>query len=212
MADTHPSHRERKKLATRRAIHDAAFELATERGVAHTTIEAVSEKAGVAPRTFWAYFASKEDAILDRDPEWPDQLRRALLDRPVGEDPLTALRRVLEAHLADRVVDSDYAVRRQRLIRREPQLMAAVAAAFDEIERALVEAVAERTGSDPRRDLRPGLLVMVAGGACRVAQQRWADDNGRRPLPELIEKAFDELAAGLTPLGREQESEVRDHS
>lgn len=198
-ADTCTSLRERKKRATRHAIHDAAFELADEHGLSHTTVEAISERAGVAPRTFWSYFSSKEDAVINRDPDRPGRLREALLGRPATEDAVTALRRVLERDLADRVLDSRRAIRRQRLIRREPQLMAATAAAFDEIERALVEAVAERLGLDPGSDLLPGVLVMAAGGACRVAQQHWVDGGGRRPFPELVGEAFARMAEGLTP-------------
>ena len=210
VAEAHAtSHRERKKLATRRALHEAAFEMAESQGLAHTTIEAISERAGVAPRTFWAYFASKEDAVLDRDPEWPERLRDALLSRPAGEDALAALRHVLESFLAEKLTDSRRSARRLKLVRREPHLMAAAAANFDEIERSLVQAVAERLGVDPTRDLRPGLLVMVAGGACRVAQQRWADLDGRRPVGELVQEAFDELAEGLEPLVLERRRQMR---
>lgn len=194
------SHRERKKLATREAIHDAAFELVDRNGLSGTTIEAISDRAGVAPRTFWSYFASKEDAVIDRDPDRPALLHAALLGRPAEEDAITALRAVLEQHISDRLIDSKRAVRRQRLIRREPQLMAALAAYFDEIERALVSAVGERIGSDPARDLLPGVLVMAAGGACRVAQQRWADEHGRRPFGDILDEAFGRLADGLAPL------------
>src|SRR5579875_1039070 len=79
------SHRERKKAATRQAIHDAAFELVERNGLAGTTIEAISDRAGVAPRTFWAYFSSKEDAVINRDPDLPAVLHDALLDRPETE-------------------------------------------------------------------------------------------------------------------------------
>lgn len=194
------SHRERKKLATREAIHAAAFELVDRGGLSGTTIEAISDRAGVAPRTFWSYFASKEDAVINRDPERPALLRAALLDRPKGEDAMTALRAVLEEHISDRLVDSKRAVRRQCLIRREPQLMAALAASFDEIERALVSAVGERLGLDPAADLLPGVLVMTAGGACRVAQQRWADEQGRRPFGDILDEALGRLADGLAPI------------
>lgn len=189
-----PSHRERKKLATRQAIHDAAFELAEEHGLAHTTVEAISDRAGVSPRTFWGYFSSKEDAILNRDPGAGDQLHAALLARPAGEHPVTALRVVVGGYMAGRISDSRRSVRRQRLIRREPQLMAATAAVFDDFERALVAAVAQRLGIDARRSLLPGVLVSAACGACRVAQQHWADANGRRPLAELFDEAFVHLA------------------
>lgn len=194
------THRERKKLATREAIHAAAFELVDRHGLSGTTIEAISDRAGVAPRTFWSYFSSKEDAVINRDPERPAILHAALLARPAHEDVMTALRAVLEEHISDRLGDSKRAVRRQHLIRREPQLMAALAASFDEIERALVSAVGERLGVDPAGDLLPGVVVMAAGGACRVAQLRWADEQGRRPFSEILDEAFARLADGLAPL------------
>lgn len=196
--------RERKKLATRRAIHDAAFDLVDRHGLTGTTIEAISDRAGVAPRTFWSYFSSKEEAVIDRDPDWPDALHAALLERPAGEDVVTSLRCVLEAMIGERLVDSDVAVRRQQLIRREAQLMAAVAAVYDEVERALVTAVAERLGLDAGQDMRPGVLVAAAAGACRVAQQKWAEGHGKRPFADLVAEAFDELADGLTPLVEER--------
>ena len=194
------SHRERKKLATRQAIHDAAFHLVERHGLAGTTVEAISDRAGVAPRTFWAYFSSKEDAVINRDPDLPDVLHDALLARPAGEDAIGALRAVLEEHVGERLVDSERAVRRQHLIRREPPLMAATAASFDEIERAMVTAVGQRLGLDPAVDLLPGLLVMAAGGACRVAQQRWADEHGGRAFAEILGEAFARLGEGLAPL------------
>lgn len=194
------SHRERKKRATRRAIHEAAFDLVDRQGLSGTTIEVISEQAGVAPRTFWSYFRSKEDAVIDRDPELAETLRTVLLDRPADEDAVTALRNTLEGYIVDRVVDSERAVRRQQLIRREPQLMAAVAASFEELERALVSALGERLGLEPAASLRPNVLVMAACGACRVAQQRWAEEQGRRPYRALLDQAFAELAAGLAPI------------
>ena len=152
------SHRERKKQATRRAIHDAAFELVEESGFTGVTVEAISERAGVAPRTFWSYFPSKEAAVLDVAADRPEVLRSALLARPADEDPLATLRCVLVADMVDRSVDSERALRRARLVRREPQLMAATAAAYDEIERALVAGIAERLGQDPEADLLPALV------------------------------------------------------
>ncbi|HMC40766.1 MAG TPA: TetR family transcriptional regulator [Acidimicrobiales bacterium] len=198
------SHRERKKLATRQAIHDAAFELVDRFGLSGTTIEAISDRAGVAPRTFWSYYASKEDAVIDRDPEAPAHLAVALMARPAEEDAMTALRCTLEEHIDARLVDSKRAVRRQQLIRREPQLMAAVAASFDDYERTLVAGVAQRLGTDPATDMRPGVLVAAASGASRVAQQKWADHKGRQPFPALMEEAFAALAAGLAPMLRKR--------
>jgi AcrR family transcriptional regulator len=195
--DLAPSLRERKKIATRRAIHAAAFELVERHGLAGVTVEVISDRAGVAPRTFWTYFSSKEDAVLDRDIERPDALRRALLARPADEDALTALRRVLEEDLAARAGEVDMHLRRWQLIRREPLLRAAVAAMFDEIERALVTGVAERLGRDPDVDLLPVVMVSAVIGAFRVAHVRWADMHGEVPVESLLDEAFYQLTHGL---------------
>ena len=194
-----PSHRERKKLATRQAIHEAAFDLVERLGWSGVTVEAISQQAGVAPRTFWAYFSSKEEAVVDWDPGRAEQLRLALLERPVEEDPLTALHRILEDDLLPRMTDRDKALRRFCLIRRDSQLRAAVAANFDEVEQALVSAVAERMGRDPETDMLPGVMVSAAIGACRVVQLRWTGRKGRPSLPELLDEGFAHLAAGLAP-------------
>ena len=194
-----PSRRERKKQATRQAIHEAAFTLAEEDGLVGVTVEAIAARADVAPRTFFNYFPSKEEAILDWDGERPESMRRALLARPLAEDALTALRRVMEDEVAQRVLDAERALRRMRLIRSEPQLRAAMAACSEDMERALVAGVAERTGQDVDADLYPALVVSAAWGAFKVAHLRWSDLGGRVSFEALLASAFDTLANGLAP-------------
>lgn len=56
--------RERNRLETWALIHDKASNMALEEGLAKATVEAISEAAGISKRTFFNYFATKEDAIL----------------------------------------------------------------------------------------------------------------------------------------------------
>lgn len=59
-----PTLRERKKVETWQAIHEAASSLAEQRGLEQATVEVIAETAGVSPRTFFNYFPAKEDAVL----------------------------------------------------------------------------------------------------------------------------------------------------
>ncbi|WP_432101477.1 TetR/AcrR family transcriptional regulator [Streptomyces sp. WAC 04229] len=56
--------RERKKQATREALREAALRLAVERGPDRVRVEDIAEAAGVSPRTYNNYFASREQAIV----------------------------------------------------------------------------------------------------------------------------------------------------
>src|SRR3954464_11561537 len=84
--------RERNKLRTRQEIADATLRLAADRGLEHVTVEQIAAAADVAPRTFFRYFDSKEDALLADHPERLDLLRETLKSRPLSEGPLTAVR------------------------------------------------------------------------------------------------------------------------
>lgn len=195
------SRRERKKQATHQALHEAAFVLVERHGLAAVTVEAIAERADVATRTFFNYFSSKEDAVLDRDPGRPEAVRRALLERPPAEDALTALCRVMEELVAQDIHDGEHLLRRMRLIRSEPLLRGAMAAMHDEIEEALVAAVAQRTGHDPVADLYPALVVSAALAAFKVALLRWSDQGGHVPFDGVLTAAFDLLAVGLAEAG-----------
>jgi AcrR family transcriptional regulator len=83
--------REAHKIATRRAIQDAADALFAQEGYAATTVRDIAEAAGVTERTFFRYFAGKE-SLLVRDIEaWLPALAAEIRRRPVGEAPLDAI-------------------------------------------------------------------------------------------------------------------------
>src|SRR2546422_6331291 len=77
--------RERKKEQTRRAIEDAAFRLFAQRGFPATTISDIAAEADIAPRTFFAYFPSKEDVVFAHFDAYTASLQQRLDERGSGE-------------------------------------------------------------------------------------------------------------------------------
>ena len=77
--------RERKKLATRAALGQAAWKLIIERGYAHARVEDIAAAAGVSARTFSNYFSNKEEALLSVGEDRGARMVSALRSRPDGE-------------------------------------------------------------------------------------------------------------------------------
>ena len=192
-----PGRRERKKAATRRALRDAAIRLAASRGFAAITVEDIAEAADVAPRTFFNYFASKEAAVLADMRQIQDEMVEELTARPAQESPLAALTAVLVGWARGLTADPDEWVARLQLIRADPHLRVASLGAWEELQAALSDVVARRTGVDAERDLYPTLVVSAALAAQRAALLRWQHPAEHRPLAELTAGALSALAGGL---------------
>jgi AcrR family transcriptional regulator len=88
--------REAHKQATRQALQQAADRLFAEQGYAATTVRGIAEAAGVTERTFFRYFAGKEELIIDDALGWLPVLLDAIRARPDDEDVATALRRAIQ--------------------------------------------------------------------------------------------------------------------
>lgn len=183
--------RERKKQATRRSIRKAALRLAQQHGVDRVTVEEISAAAEVSPRTFFNYFPSKEDALVDDTTVIAARLSEGLRARPAAEPPFRALRAAIEE--SNLVAASDDVrpdlLARMGLRKNEPNLVSRQMAQYMHIERSLTGAFAERLGVDPDRDPRPALYAALSVTAARVTLHRWAAGDSR-PLEELADEAL----------------------
>jgi AcrR family transcriptional regulator len=196
--------RERKKLATRRSLRRHALYLVAQRGFIHVTVEDIAEAANVSPRTFFNYFPSKEAALFGTDPERVTALRTRILHRAPGESALDALRQALATmargiaeELSELGGDPADMLRRVKAVRADPHLRAAQSAHMASVEGALAEALAERLETDAELDPYPVLLASAATGVIRTSMIFWARSGGTVPLHQLIDTAFQALAAGL---------------
>src|SRR5262252_2552636 len=62
---TSPGLRERKKQKTRWAIQEHALRLIAEQGYDATTVDQIAAAAEISPSTFFRYFPTKEDLIIE---------------------------------------------------------------------------------------------------------------------------------------------------
>lgn len=186
--------RELKKRETRRTIRDAALDLALAHGIDNLTVEAIARAAGVSPRTFFNYFASKEDALVTQAAEGTSLLSAFLLERPAEEPPLRALHNaIIESGYFDTdPTDRDRVIARHRLTHDHPSLLAHHLGKIAVVERTFAEALAQRLAVEIDDDIYPEVLAAVAMSMIRVAVRRWVI-KGDRPLDELLAAAFHRL-------------------
>jgi AcrR family transcriptional regulator len=193
---TEPGRRERKKAATRVALFHAARDLVEERGLAAVTVEAIAERADVAPRTFFNHFASKEEAVLGWDPasslHVADDVRAG---RARGHDPLTAVERALTALVVTDAITSTDLRRRLALLRSEPMLLATSFSHWEQLHDGIVDALEPAGPADPD----PHLLVHFAVAAVRAALRCWSlgGDGSQDQLRRAIASSFAALRSGL---------------
>lgn len=196
--DVGAGRRERKKAETRCALSKAAMRLALERGIENVTAEGIAMAADVAPRTFHNYFASKEEAIVgelvDRATGFADALRA----RPAGEPIWDSLQHAVVAMLSkspeEGLVDQ---VTQMRMLKSSRLLLAQQLTVFEQVHRVLVAAVAERTRTDPERDVYPQLLASVAAIAVKTAVNVWDGSDASVSLTDVATDALAQLRAGL---------------
>ncbi|HYZ53475.1 MAG TPA: TetR family transcriptional regulator [Streptosporangiaceae bacterium] len=202
--------RERKKRATRRALHDAALQLALERGLEHLTVEEISAAADVSVRTFFNYFSSKEQAILGDNIFAVDEEQVAALMSDAA-DVLDGLYGVAMALAAATAPRREQVLMRWQLMERYPALLPQVFARLEEFEKVLASAVAARTGTAPD-DAYPQLMAAVAGTGMRTAVRRWTAGHGDHPLEHHMNEVFGLLRDGLAPYGPRGPSGPREAS
>src|SRR6201999_2191851 len=86
--------RERKKARTRASLREHALRLFREQGYQATTVEQIAAAAEVSPSTFFRYFPTKEDVVLQDDMD--SRMIEALARQPADLAPIAAVRAALQ--------------------------------------------------------------------------------------------------------------------
>jgi AcrR family transcriptional regulator len=190
--------RERKKARTRASIREHALRLFREQGYQRTTVEQIAEAAEVSPSTFFRYFPTKEDVVLQDDMD--TRLMEAFAQQPPGLAPVAAVRAaVREVYASWSEADLDQVREITALTMDVPEIRAR---ALDEFARTIAvvsEALAKRAGR-PADDLAvrttAGAVIGVMMSIAMPCHQGHSDQD-IQDMFRQIDQALGLLEAGL---------------
>ncbi|MFD5425178.1 TetR family transcriptional regulator [Streptomyces sp. NPDC127084] len=185
-----------QRLKMRRELAAAAMELFATKGYEATTVDEIAATAGVARRTFFRHFRSKEEAIF---PDHDDTLVRAeavLNAAPPHEHPLDTVCRGIKEVMKMYASSPAVSVERYRLTREVPTLREREIASVARYERLFTRYL---LGHFDERDHHTGnddpLLAEVAASAVVTAHnhvlRRWLRAGGQGDVEAQLDHAFD---------------------
>ncbi|HVX42404.1 MAG TPA: TetR family transcriptional regulator [Mycobacteriales bacterium] len=188
--------RERKKAKTRQRIQDEALRLFAEQGYDATTIEQIADAAEISPSTFFRYYPTKEDTVVQD--QWDVLFAEIFTDHSDPRQPLDIVRDTVRSALAQATPELIQQAReRTQLVMSVPALRARSL----EFNRMMLETIsrnlAGKLGRDPHD---PDILVFggALAGTMVAVMLAWAHrDMDLADLSDLLERAFDHLAGGI---------------
>ncbi|MFH9695607.1 TetR family transcriptional regulator [Streptomyces globisporus] len=188
---------ERKRQLVSDELTGAALRLLAEKGFDAVTIDEIVAAAGVSKRTFFRYFASKEDVVIQFLAEMGTVMRAELAGRPAQEPPSVALRHTIWVSIDACAGHADQALRVVQLILGTPSLLARFLERQAQWRDELATEVADRLGLAPETDLYPQLAAGMALAAFGTVLQRWSDSDGAEDPATLTDRAFAIIAPAL---------------
>src|ERR1700747_1001128 len=192
--------RQRKKQLTPDALFQAAMELFAAKGYDRTAVHEITDAVDVSERTFFRYFASKEDLVLSFIRDGAAAFAEALAARPPEEEPLTAARHALLSSILELNDGSGSLaayLAAMRLIDSTPSLLAAYLRSVHDHDDEIIEVLARREGVAPVADRRPRVLAAGIGAMVVLPNKDWQASD--KESPEDLAAAFDAYADVVIP-------------
>ena len=172
---------------TRARIVASAFELFADRGYDGTTVDAIAERAGIARRTFFRYFRSKDDVIF---PDHEALLAgvRQFLDAAHGLSPVAAVCGGVRLVFRSYVDHAEVSVERYRLSRTVPALRQREGASVSRYERTFSGYLRQRlaAGDGPSVALRAEVVAAAVVAAHNVVLRDWQRSGGNARMPQAL--------------------------
>jgi AcrR family transcriptional regulator len=190
--------RERKKARTRAAIREHALRLFREQGYAVTTVEQIAGAAEISPATFFRYFPTKEDVVLQDD---FDLVTIGALDaQPPELGPVAAFRAAARQSLAAMTEEDKERFREtSRLTAEVPEIRARALDEFTRTLDAIAAALARRLGRT-EDDFAVRTLAGAIIGVIMSASDSLLDPSAQADRPTDVIEVFGRIDAALAQL------------
>jgi AcrR family transcriptional regulator len=198
--------RDKKRAETRAKLERAAVELVLRDGLAHATVDAISDAADVSPRTFFNYFDSKEDAILGvRDLELTDEAVAEHLAGIDGADLVESVVKLLLWVIGPTVTTSDLHLSRMQVVKVHPELLSRHITQMTRMADQLTAAIQTLLkkdpsfAGDPAASLQPtaDVLFALCSGGVRVAVKEWVTEGSTAQNQSVIQDQLEQRAIEL---------------
>lgn len=184
-----------QRLKMRRELSAAAMELFATKGYEATTVDEIAAAGGVARRTFFRHFRSKEEAIF---PDHDDTLVRAeavLNAASPHEHPLDTVCRGIKEVMRMYAASPAVSVARYKLTREVPTLREAEIASVARYERLFTRYLLGHFDEHDQHDGNDDpLLAEVAASAVVTAHnhvlRRWLRAGGQGDVEAQLDHAF----------------------
>ena len=176
--------RERKKARTRASLREHALRLFREQGYQATTVEQIAAAAELSPSTFFRYFPTKEDVVLQDDMD--TRMLEAFARQPRDLGPIAAVRAAMREAWASFTRDEWAQFRESaRLARDVPEVRARSLNEYARLINVIGRAIADREGR-PADDLRVRVVAGAIIGAMMAVFMPEHLDEGVGPDPDSV--------------------------
>jgi len=189
---------ERKRQLVSDELAEAALRLLARQGFEETTVDELAAAAGVSRRTFFRYFASKEDVVTSSVVVVCEQIIAEVEARPADEPPAVAIREAVKAVVVEDFVENrPKAVALIRHTTEIPALRARFAERQDLLRDDLAAVLARRAGR-PEPAARDQFAAGLGLLAFTSAVGQWAAGDGQEDPAAVLDAAFREAGKAFT--------------
>jgi AcrR family transcriptional regulator len=188
----------RRQRRIRQELAITALELFTEQGYDETTVEEIVDRVEISMSTFYRFFPSKSDLVLELPRIGSKDLIDALAERPPEESLADALAASIVEQRDD--LEQDLVALRHfhQLLAKNPELRGRLLAEQYDLRDAMATLIAPRLGAAPG-DLRSQVVATCILSTTHLALDRWSTCRGGERPVELVLMAYRALAPLFAP-------------